>query len=182
MTEKNEIMGSTSDAYATLGNKTYFNDSLLATDNKDLLGKALLAETGHSFDPILNYAPLNAPPIPTDNAKNTLATARNLGNLAGIRSFADWVGFQDTNDYYRFTLNSSSNFSIFLDGMTANADLQLLNSFSSVIESSTTGGLTAEAIFGDLNVGTYYVRVYPVGSANTNYNLNFVAFPGGFGN
>jgi hypothetical protein len=126
-------------------------------------------------------ATLIAPPIPPDNAGNTLATARNLGNLAGIRNFTDWVGSQDTNDYYRFSLNSNSNFSIVLNSMTANADLQLLNSSGSVIESSTTGGSTAEAIFGVLNAGTYYVRVYPVGSANTNYNLNFVAFPGGFG-
>jgi len=126
-------------------------------------------------------ATLITPPVPPDNAGNTLATARNLGNLAGIKNFNDWIGAQDTNDYYRFTLNDESDFSIVLDGMTANADIQLLNSSGGVIESSTTGGRTEEGIFGDLNAGTYYVRVYPIGSANTNYNLKFVAFSGGFG-
>lgn len=320
-----EIMGSTRGAYATPGNKIYLNESLLATDNEDLLSNTLLEEIGHSFDPIFNpggdsqgdegelfqnivngniLSPselkriqrendwgiingvlveqnntlgtarnlgnlngtrnfsdfvgtadtndyyrftlsgnsnfklamtgmtanadvqlLNSAggvitssratgstaesivsnlsagtyyirtyPVGTantnynlslqavaDNAGNTLATARNLGNLNGIRNFSDFVGAIDTNDYYRFTLNSNSNFSIVIDSMTANADLQLLNSSGGVIESSTTGGLTEEAIFGRFNAGTYYVRVYPVGGANTNYNLNFVAFPGGFG-
>jgi hypothetical protein len=128
----------------------------------------------------LNATLIN-PLIPADNAGNTLATARNIGNLAGIRKFTDWVGSQDKNDYYRFTLNDESDFSIVLNGMTANADIQLLNSSGGVIESSTTAGPTEEAIFGDLNRGTYYVRIYPVGTASTNYNLNFIAFADDFG-
>jgi len=116
-----------------------------------------------------------------DNAGNTLATARNLGNLNGIRNFSDFVGAIDTNDYYRFSLTTLSSGSISINNTTANTGIQFLNSSGGVIDSFTTNGTEGNALFGEFNAGTYYVRIYPIGGANTNYNLNLVAFPGGFG-
>ena len=110
-----------------------------------------------------------------DNAGNTIATARNIGNLRGTRNFSDFVGTTDTNDYYRFSLSGNSNFKLAMTGMTANANVQLLNSSGGVITSSTATGSTAESIVSNLNAGTYYVRAYPVGTANTNYNLSLQA-------
>jgi hypothetical protein len=38
----------------------------------------------------------------------------------------DFVGSTDTNDYYRFSLASASNFNVSLTGLNADADVQLL--------------------------------------------------------
>jgi hypothetical protein len=111
---------------------------------------------------------------PADNAGNTLTTARNIGTLSSSRSFTDFVGSTDTNDYYRFDLSQSSNFSLSLNGLSADADVQLLNSSGTVLTSSANDGTSAESISRSLNAGTYYVRVFPY-SGSTNYNLTLAA-------
>ncbi|MFM6053697.1 MAG: PPC domain-containing protein, partial [Sphaerospermopsis kisseleviana] len=106
-----------------------------------------------------------------DNAGNTLATARNIGTLSSTQSFTDWVGSTDTNDFYSFNIGTESNFSLLLNGLSADADVQLLSSTGAVILSSTNGGTAADSITSTLSAGTYYIRVYPY-SGNTNYNLS----------
>ncbi|ODV37529.1 S8 family serine peptidase [Microcystis aeruginosa] len=115
-----------------------------------------------------------------DLAGNTLATARAITVGSSTTSYTDWVGSTDTNDYYRFTLANSGNFNLGLTGMTADADVLLLNSSGSLIASSTNGGTTSESITRQLSAGTYYIRVYPY-SGNTNYNLAVSATSGGTG-
>ena len=107
----------------------------------------------------------------TDGAGNTLGDARNLGTLTGRRSFNDAVGSSDTNDYYRFDLTQTRNFSLALDDLSADADVQLLDSNGQVLQSSALSGTRSEQISRALSAGTYYVRVYPYSSANTNYKL-----------
>jgi pimeloyl-ACP methyl ester carboxylesterase len=126
---------------------------------------------------------LNATAIP-DNAGNTLSSARNLGILNSARNFSDWVGSLDTDDYYRFNVSSASNFSLSLTGLSADADVKLLNGFGDEIGSSTKDGSLSESITQFLSAGTYYVRVYPYSSANTNYtlSLNATAIPDNAGN
>ena len=71
--------------------------------------------------------------MPVDNAGNTNTNARSIGLLGSTaQSFNDYVGSDDTNDYYRFTLDSTRNLSLTLSGLSADADLMLFNS---------TGGL-----------------------------------------
>ncbi|MBU6230955.1 MAG: T9SS type A sorting domain-containing protein, partial [Cyanobacteria bacterium REEB459] len=106
---------------------------------------------------------------PVDNAGNTLATARNIGTLSSSQSFSDFVGSTDTNDYYLFTLSQTSNFSLTLNGLSADADVQLLNGSGNVLTISNRTGTQAESISQSLNAGTYYVRVFPFSTANTNY-------------
>ncbi|MCA2795283.1 MAG: peptidase S8 [Microcystis flos-aquae Ma_QC_C_20070823_S18] len=117
-----------------------------------------------------NLAVSAAPLAPVDLAGNTLATARAITVGSSTTSYTDWVGSTDTNDYYRFTLANSGNFNLGLTGMTADADVQLLNSSGSVIASSTNGGTASESITSQLSAGTYYIRVYPY-TGDTNYNL-----------
>ena len=119
-------------------------------------------------------------PDPVDLAGNTLATARAITVGSSTTSYTDWVGSTDTNDYYRFSLANPGNFNLGLTGMTADADVQLLNSGGSVIASSTNGGTASESITGQLSAGTYYIRVYPY-TGNTNYNLAVSATSGGTG-
>jgi len=111
---------------------------------------------------------------PVDNAGNTPSAARAITVGSSSTSYTDWVGSTDTNDYYRFSLANSGNFNLNLTGMTADADVQLLNSSGSLIASSTNGGTASERITGQLSAGTYYIRVYPY-SGDTNYNLSVSA-------
>ncbi len=111
---------------------------------------------------------------PVDNAGNTPSAARAITVGSSSTSYTDWVGSTDTNDYYRFSLANSGNFNLNLTGMTADADVQLLNSSGSLIASSTNDGTASESITGQLSAGTYYIRVYPY-SGDTNYNLSVSA-------
>ncbi|MFN9759225.1 MAG: C2 family cysteine protease [Pseudanabaena sp.] len=117
---------------------------------------------------------LSATVIPPDNAGNTLVTARNVTLSSSTTTFQDWVGSTDANDYYRFNVGTQSNFSLSLTGLTANADVQLLNSSGGVITTSANTGTTSESIASLLSTGTYYVRVYQ-SSGNTNYSLSLNA-------
>ncbi len=117
---------------------------------------------------------------------NTLGTAYDISTLNGTRIFNDAVSSSDTNDFYRFSLGTTSNFNLTLNGLSANADVQVIRDANfngvvdadDVIRSSTAGGTTAESInLGGLAAGTYYVRVYPFRSANTNYTLSLTGTP-----
>ena len=111
---------------------------------------------------------------PPDNAGNTPATARDIGALGTTVSFSDYVGTLDANDYYRFTVAASSNVTIAMNGLTADADMSLLNSAGAVIVTSNKSGTTAESIAQTVAAGAYYVRVYPY-SGSTNYTLSLAA-------
>lgn len=112
-----------------------------------------------------------------DGAGNTLDSARNIGTLNSSRFFRDFVGSSDTNDYYRFNVTQNSSFRLVLNGLTADADVELLNSSGGLVQSSTEGGSDSELIEQQLNAGTYYVRVYPFNNSNTNYDLLLSATP-----
>ncbi|MFN7249119.1 MAG: PPC domain-containing protein, partial [Microcystis sp.] len=112
-----------------------------------------------------------------DNAGNTLATARDITIGATPTSYSDFVGSTDTNDYYRFSLGTSSDFSLNLTGLSADADVSLLDSNGSEITSSTNGSTISESIIRQLNAGTYFVLVYPY-SGSTNYDLSLAATVG----
>jgi hypothetical protein len=130
----------------------------------------------YQFSGDTNYSlSLNATAVaPVDNAGNTLATARTVGALTATQSFSDWVGSVDTNDYYSFNVGTQSNFSLSLTGLSADADVQLLDSSGGVISSSTAGGTTSESITRQLSAGTYYARIYQC-SGDTNYSLSLTA-------
>jgi hypothetical protein len=115
-----------------------------------------------------------------DNAGNTLSAARAVNAAAGLQTFSDRVDPLDLNDYYRFTLSSSSSLSLTLTGLTADANLQLLNSSGAVLQTSSNTESTSEAIntvvSGNLAPGTYYIRVYaPGNSLGTDYTLTMNA-------
>jgi hypothetical protein len=129
------------------------------------LATSLFKEEVASFD--LNLSNL-------DNAGNTLATARDITIGATPASYSDFVGSTDSNDYYRFSLGTTSNFSLSLTGLSADADVSLLDSNGGLITSSTNGSNISESITGQLSAGTYYVLVYPY-SGSTNYNLTLSA-------
>ncbi|MEB3308588.1 MAG: S8 family serine peptidase, partial [Cyanobacteriota bacterium] len=111
---------------------------------------------------------------PGDGAGNSLESARDIGTLSGSQSFSDWVGKSDRDDFYRFEITEASQFSATLEGLSADADLQLLSSSGTVLASSTNGRSAAETITSSLDAGTYYARVYRY-RGNTDYDLTVAA-------
>jgi hypothetical protein len=114
----------------------------------------------------------------TDNAGNTLTTARQLTFSSNLQTFTDRVDSTDLNDFYRFSLSARSSLNIAVDGLSANADLQLIRDTNSngvvdsgeVISTSNKTGITSESLRPTLDAGNYFIRVYS-NTGDTNYNL-----------
>jgi hypothetical protein len=122
--------------------------------NFRLYGSSLINEPGSGADP-----------------GNTLATARNLGTINSTQTITEFVGSNDTNDYYLINLGANSNLNLSLTGLSADVDVQLLNSNGTSIAYSNRIGNPDEAInLSSLAAGNYYVRVYQY-SGNSNYTL-----------
>ncbi|KOP27918.1 peptidase [Hapalosiphon sp. MRB220] len=110
--------------------------------------------------------------MPADYAGNILTNSRNLNVNYVNQTFRDWVGKSDKNDYYSFSLSNRSSLNLVVDGLSADANLQLLNSSGYVISASYNSKKKAESISATLDAGNYYIRVYRVNKKkSTYYNL-----------
>lgn len=124
----------------------------------------------------------SAPPDPTED----LNLARSLGVLAETQRISDFVGNTEPVDIYSFILNSPSRLSVTLDGLSADADLALIQNFNrnerggidNLVASSTNFGTASEQIVnsGFLPTGLYFVRVSQF-QGDTNYNLTLASAP-----
>ena len=113
--------------------------------------------------------------LTADYAGNSTAAARNLGTLLGRQSVSDFVGSIDTQDFYRINLAAPGSLNVLLNGLGADANLQVLNSAGTLIGSSSAGGTTPDSVnLTSLAAGTYFVRVNQF-SGDTNYNLTLTA-------
>jgi Bacterial pre-peptidase C-terminal domain len=126
----------------------------------------------------------------TDAAGNTLAAARNLGTLNGSLTLNDFVGTGDPSDFYTFRTTSTTDFRLSLTGLTADADVDLIQDSNlngiidanDILVSSTEAGADSEIInVSGLDAGRYFVRVSQY-SGNTNYALNLTATTSDIGN
>jgi serine protease len=122
--------------------------------------------------------------MPVDYAGNSLDKARKLDINSNAQTFTDRVDNLDLNDFYSFNLNSRSSFHLQLDGLKADADVQLIRDTNNngqfqveVLSASTHSGKQAESINEILGTGSYYIRVYPDSNAITNYKLTVWATP-----
>jgi Subtilase family len=106
---------------------------------------------------------------------NTTPSAFNFGILNGSRIVREFVGSNDSADYYQLIQANTSNFNLSLNDFSSNTDVELLDSNGNIIAGSYNSGTTAETISWQLNSGTYYIRVYPGFGTNTNYNLTVSA-------
>jgi hypothetical protein len=106
---------------------------------------------------------------------NSFAKARNVGALSGLNVFRDSVGRKDKNDFYTFTLNRSSDFSLNLSQLKSDVNVALIQGGRTILKSAKSGK-RSEAIATTLSAGTYYVRVYP-GRNDSKYRLKLCASP-----
>lgn len=112
---------------------------------------------------------------PIDNAGNSRKSARAIAVDYNSSIYTDWVGGADKDDYYRFKLSTTSDFNLALNGLSADADVQLQNVNGDIIANSVNVGIKNESITRTLDTGTYYVRVYSYNGSETFYNLSLSA-------
>lgn len=127
-----------------------------------------------------------ATPLVPDNAGNSLAQARDLGAFTGVQTLSDFVGTLDRLDLYRFTLDGTSAIDVTLDGLSADADLFLVQDFNQdglildrveILASSIAASSNPEAIsLPTLAPGTFYIAVEQY-TGDTNYTLSLSATP-----
>ncbi|PZV16161.1 MAG: hypothetical protein DCF22_05835 [Leptolyngbya sp.] len=122
-----------------------------------------------------------------DSIGNTRDLARPIFLGTNTKTFTDSVEFGDV-DYYKFTLNKSSSFNLALTGLSANADVAIVDasdvvvSVGGVLLQSLNQGSLIETINTVLPPGDYFIRVFPGDPADpaapanttpsTNYTLN----------
>jgi hypothetical protein len=115
---------------------------------------------------------------------NNLNSALNVGNLSILKTFTDFVGTLDPIDVYRFNLTQTSNFSLNLNGLAADADVYLVADLDQdgvwdngeSIYSSTRSNSSNETINATLGAGSYFAWIKTnYTSYNTNYNLSLSA-------
>jgi Clostripain family/Bacterial pre-peptidase C-terminal domain len=131
---------------------------------------------------------------------SNMSRATNLHLLSGTNTISDSIGkmktsshgmlnaakYRDTQDFYRFNLTKTSNFSLSLSGLSADANVEMIKDFNlnksindgEVIASSSASGTVPGSIsILGLEAGDYFVRVTPFGDAATNYTLSLTATP-----
>ncbi|MEG4485198.1 S8 family serine peptidase [Microcoleus sp. D2_18a_B4] len=128
---------------------------------------------------------ISASELNFSDSDNSLLTARNVvGVENGSINLTDFVGIDASNDFYRFDINTKSNFNLRLDGLRADADVKLIQDrngngvvdFGETIDYSLEIGTSPDVInVPNLAPGTYYVQVSSFLGNSTNYNLNLAA-------
>lgn len=101
----------------------------------------------------------------------SLKTARRVGSQEGNRSYVGSIGGGKAEQLYKLRLNRSSSIGLSMTGLTANANLELLNGDGKVLNRSAQKGHLNESIAQTVNRGIYYVRVSRQ-QGKTNYRLN----------
>jgi uncharacterized protein YkwD len=112
--------------------------------------------------------------IQSDFAGNSFDSARQVSLNSQPVTIRDAVGDTDTSDIYKFDVSPQNvNLSVKLNGLSANAQIELWDRQGNRLASSINQGTSAEAIdYQNLAVGSYFVRIYQGNvAANTNYNL-----------
>jgi ELWxxDGT repeat protein len=114
------------------------------------------------------------------SAGNSLSTATLINLNTTVQTFPDTVTTTE-NDYYRFTLSNRSSFNLSLTGLSADANVALLDSagnpltINGIQQRSANSGTFSESINTILEAGTYFIHVFPGASTTSaDYSLNTV--------
>lgn len=102
----------------------------------------------------------------------TTSTSTSGSSTPSSYSYTGEVGGADLGNtaFYQFQVNDRSTFVGLLEGLKADADIELCNSDRQVILSSATSGITSELLNQILDAGTYFLKI-KVKSGSTKYNL-----------
>ncbi|RMG09488.1 MAG: phosphoesterase [Cyanobacteria bacterium J055] len=119
------------------------------------------------------------------SAGNDLGTAFAFGTVGETHTCHGFIGNGDANDVYSFQLDTTSNFILGLENLSANVDVDLIGDFNNngifdaddeLIASSVNPGTAAEAFDILLNSGTYFINIKHI-DGDTSYDLSLSATP-----
>lgn len=113
-----------------------------------------------------------------NNFSSALNIATDTDDEGGNLTYKGFVSSKDEDEaFYQFSLADRSTFFGLLQGLKADADIELYDSNRQVIFSSTAVGLTSELLGQVLDAGSYFLKV-KVKSGSTKYDLklNFKSF------
>lgn len=162
---------------------------LLDTDfyleqNPDVAAAVANGTVRSAFEHFSLFGSVEGRPSTPPDPKEDLSLAADLGILGAVTTI-EFVGAADPTDIYRFSLGANSNLNVAIDGLSADADLELIQDlngngligFDDVFASSTEFGTSAETInINPLAAGTYFVRISQF-EGDTNYTLFLSATP-----
>ncbi len=157
----------------------YFDVKYYLSNNSDLANFSYSQAYEHYVTYGLREGRITSPIINSDYAGNTLETARKIAPDYHPVTFKDSVISPDINDFYSFNVGSENkNFNLELKGLSADADVELLNSSGEVITRAATTGIANESLSANIQSGTYYIRVYQgTGGGDTNYSMTISTTP-----
>ncbi|AUS99236.1 hypothetical protein CLI64_01850 [Nostoc sp. CENA543] len=175
-------------------NDTLYSSSAYTSSNATInqtLGAAtyfirVSPSSGTNTNYTLNFTATAAPPSTSSDPGNNLNTALNLGTLYGTRTFTEFVGTADNNDFYQFYLPINTSFSLTLTGITQNtvtvsviydANGNGNIDFNDTLYSSSAYTSSNATINQTLGTATYFIRVSPSSGTNTNYTLSLTGPP-----
>jgi Calpain family cysteine protease/Bacterial pre-peptidase C-terminal domain len=109
---------------------------------------------------------------------NLLGVETDLGNLTGTQVFSGSINNNNTSDVYKFTASTVYNVNISLTGLSADADVRLIQDTNGngivdstdVVAFSSRGGSAAEKITAAIPGYTYFVQVNQF-SGSSEYHL-----------
>jgi hypothetical protein len=103
---------------------------------------------------------------------HTMATARAIPLWLSVGPYTGQVGSSNAADYYRFAAAATGNLRIDLFNLTANANVELLDSNGNVLAQSSSGGSSKEVLAAVTGGTTYYLAVLAdTTGATTNYSM-----------
>jgi hypothetical protein len=109
---------------------------------------------------------------------NTQDTAVPIGPLTEtVQTFDGTIGPADTVDMYSFTVDDWTEASIYLFGLSADADMSLLSADGTVISESLNSADSDESITTPVGPGTYVIEIYQF-EGETGYTLEVSGVPG----
>lgn len=112
---------------------------------------------------------------PADGSGNSLTEARHVDSLETMPTYQDWVGQEDTADYYRFEMDRDGDVEIQLNGLEEDIDLYIYDAAGNQLGRSILPGQQSESFSQTFAPGTYYVLVTPYRSCASTYQLTFEA-------
>ena len=108
---------------------------------------------------------------------DTIEEASSVSVASDGKTYAGLVSSDNPNDYFSFSLGAENEFTLSLDSLSADADVQVLDLDGNVVLSGTNAGTTAESISDTLDAGAYRLRVFSADNEETAYNLDLAVTP-----
>ncbi|MEZ6116118.1 MAG: PPC domain-containing protein [Pirellulaceae bacterium] len=96
-----------------------------------------------------------------------------MGAVADGLQLTEYLDANDRSDYFRFTLDKTSNTTVTLNQLSADADIYLADSDGLILQASKRSGNRSERIDTQLSAGEYFLVVRSYDGKATSYQLGW---------